>query len=136
MFTFLLFCLVSGLAKDHQTLRELKVTKGAKIMVVGSTLNDVLSVTAPTEQEMKEAAKTTATKEPLSQQKVGLVNFLEFCQESLPACQMTVFHYRKVRILLPMNFAWRYYLLVNRISQKASHANVHQFKENSLPAGQ
>ena len=61
----------SGLAKDHQTLRELKVTKGAKIMVVGSTLNDVLSVTAPTEQEMKEAAKTTSTKEPLSQQKVS-----------------------------------------------------------------
>ena len=40
-------------------------------MVVGSTLNDVLSVTAPTEQEMKEAAKTTSTKEPLSQQKVS-----------------------------------------------------------------
>ena len=52
-------------------MRELKVTKGAKIMVVGSTLNDVLSVTAPTEQEMKEAAKTTSTKEPLSQQKVS-----------------------------------------------------------------
>ncbi|KAK7112167.1 ubiquitin domain-containing protein UBFD1-like [Littorina saxatilis] len=61
-----------GLAKDHQTLRELKVIKGAKIMVVGSTLNDVLSVTKPTEQEMKEAAKTdaAATKEPLTTQKV------------------------------------------------------------------
>ncbi|XP_076458234.1 ubiquitin domain-containing protein UBFD1-like [Babylonia areolata] len=59
-----------GLAKDHQTLRELKVTKGAKIMVVGSTLNDVLSVTAPTEKEMKEIAKAATNKEPLSQQKV------------------------------------------------------------------
>ncbi|KAL8607334.1 Ubiquitin domain-containing protein ubfd1 [Nucella lapillus] len=61
-----------GLAKDNQTLRELKVTKGAKIMVVGSTLNDVLSVTAPSEKELKEEAKATAaaSKEPLSQQKV------------------------------------------------------------------
>ena len=67
----LVFLCFSGLAKDHQTLRELKVSKGAKIMVVGSTLNDVLSVTAPTEQEMLEAANTTSPKEPLSQQKVS-----------------------------------------------------------------
>ncbi|XP_076450423.1 ubiquitin domain-containing protein UBFD1-like [Babylonia areolata] len=59
-----------GLAKDQQTLRELKVTKGAKIMVVGSTLNDVLSVTAPSEKELKEETKATVSKEPLSQQKV------------------------------------------------------------------
>lgn len=61
----------SGLAKDESTLKDLKVTKGAKIMVVGSTLNDVLSVSKPSPQELQEAAKASAaTKEPLSQQKV------------------------------------------------------------------
>lgn len=40
-------------------------------MVVGSTLNDVLSVTKPSPQELQETAKATAAaKEPLSQQKV------------------------------------------------------------------
>lgn len=59
-----------GLAKDESTLKDLKVTKGAKIMVVGSTLNDVLSVTKPSPQELQETAKATAAaKEPLSQQK-------------------------------------------------------------------
>ncbi|XP_048762513.1 ubiquitin domain-containing protein UBFD1-like isoform X2 [Ostrea edulis] len=59
-----------GLAKDESTLKDLKVTKGAKIMVVGSTLNDVLSVSKPSPQELQEAAKASAaTKEPLSQQK-------------------------------------------------------------------
>ena len=67
-------CVLWGLAKDHQTLRELKVTKGAKIMVVGSTLNDVLSVTAPTQQEMNETTKTSSSKEPLSQQKVCIAH--------------------------------------------------------------
>lgn len=43
-----------GLAKDDKTLRDLGVTKGAKVMVVGSTLTDVLSVTAPTKEELKE----------------------------------------------------------------------------------
>jgi hypothetical protein len=65
--------LFKGLAKDKQTLRELKITKGAKVMVVGSTLSDVLSVTPPTAQEMKEAAaSSTATKEPLSTQTVSI----------------------------------------------------------------
>lgn len=62
---------IQGLAKDESTLKDLKVTKGAKIMVVGSTLNDVLSVTKPSPQELQETAKATAAaKEPLSQQKV------------------------------------------------------------------
>lgn len=40
-------------------------------MVVGSTLNDVLSVTKPSPQELQETTKATAAaKEPLSQQKV------------------------------------------------------------------
>jgi len=68
-----LFLYVSGLAKDESTLRELKVTKTAKFMVVGSTMNDVLQVTnTPTQKELQEEEKAaTASKEPLSEQKVG-----------------------------------------------------------------
>ncbi|XP_063444728.1 ubiquitin domain-containing protein UBFD1-like isoform X1 [Mytilus trossulus] len=59
-----------GLAKDESTLNDLKVTNGAKVMVVGSTLNDVLSVSKPSEKEIKEAAKSeTSSKEPLSKLK-------------------------------------------------------------------
>lgn len=60
-----------GLAKDDMTLEELKVTKGAKMMVVGSTLTDVLSISAPTTSDSKDDAKEAASsKEPLSQQKI------------------------------------------------------------------
>ena len=42
-------------------------------MVVGSTMNDVLQVTnTPTQKELQEEEKAaTASKEPLSEQKVG-----------------------------------------------------------------
>ncbi|XP_074647833.1 ubiquitin domain-containing protein UBFD1-like isoform X2 [Tubulanus polymorphus] len=59
-----------GLAKDECTLRELNVSKGAKLMVVGSTLNDVLSVTAPDPKELKEEKPHTKSKEPLCQDKI------------------------------------------------------------------
>lgn len=50
--------MIKGLAKDEMTLRKLGVNKGSKIMVVGSSLNDVLSVSkAPTEKQLKEAEK-------------------------------------------------------------------------------
>ena len=42
-------------------------------MVVGSTMNDVLSVSAPTAKEIQEEAKAASSKEPLSQQKVLLM---------------------------------------------------------------
>ncbi|XP_052819377.1 ubiquitin domain-containing protein UBFD1-like isoform X1 [Mya arenaria] len=59
-----------GLAKDENTLRELKVTKTAKIMVVGSTMNDVLQVTnTPSQKELQEEEKAATSKEPLCQQK-------------------------------------------------------------------
>lgn len=35
---------IKGLAKDEKTLQELGVVKGAKVMVVGSKLNDVVNV--------------------------------------------------------------------------------------------
>ena len=46
-----------GLVKDDKTLRELHVTSGAKMMVVGSTLGDVITVQKPTSGELKEEPK-------------------------------------------------------------------------------
>lgn len=39
-----------GLLQDNHTLKGAGVTKGAKIMLVGSTLNDVLAVSSVTKQ--------------------------------------------------------------------------------------
>lgn len=36
-----------GLAKDDKTLREIGITPGVKVMVVGSKLDDVLAVSTP-----------------------------------------------------------------------------------------
>ena len=59
-----------GLAKDDQTLRNLGITKGAKVMIVGSKLDDVLAVSIPTKQDLIDEAVSAVSKEPLSQQKV------------------------------------------------------------------
>ncbi|XP_029660462.1 ubiquitin domain-containing protein UBFD1-like isoform X2 [Formica exsecta] len=59
-----------GLAKDDQTLRNLGITKGAKVMIVGSKLDDVLAVSIPTKQDLIDEAVSSVSKEPLSQQKV------------------------------------------------------------------
>lgn len=58
-------------------------------MVVGSTLNDVLSVTKPSPQELQETAKATAAaKEPLSQQKVCVTVCL--CHRLAAATKVTL----------------------------------------------
>lgn len=62
--------MIKGLAKDDQTLRSLGVTKGAKIMIVGSKLDDVLAVSIPTKQDILDDTAAAANKEPLSQQKM------------------------------------------------------------------
>ncbi|XP_072168131.1 ubiquitin domain-containing protein UBFD1-like [Diadema setosum] len=60
-----------GLMKDEKTLRELKVTNGAKLMLIGSTLNDVLEVTKPVVAGASaEKEEKASTKEPLCQQKM------------------------------------------------------------------
>lgn len=46
-----------GMLKDDSTLKDIKLTKGAKVMVVGSTIQDVLTVAPP----VPEATKPTAT---------------------------------------------------------------------------
>lgn len=63
--------MIKGLAKDDRTLRDLGVTKGAKVMVVGSKLNDVLAVSTPSAQEVaEEKSSVAATKEPFCRQKM------------------------------------------------------------------
>ncbi|XP_013779300.1 ubiquitin domain-containing protein UBFD1-like isoform X1 [Limulus polyphemus] len=62
--------MIKGLAKDEKTLRDQGLLKGSKVMVVGSTLNDVLAVNTPTKHDQKEEKATTPTKEPLCRQKI------------------------------------------------------------------
>ncbi|XP_024073620.1 ubiquitin domain-containing protein UBFD1 [Terrapene carolina triunguis] len=58
-----------GLVPEEKTLREIKVTNGAKIMVVGSTINDVLAVNTPKEAAQQEVKSEENKKEPLCRQK-------------------------------------------------------------------
>ncbi|KAK0098827.1 hypothetical protein PV326_002458 [Microctonus aethiopoides] len=63
--------MIKGLAKDQDTLRSLGLANGAKVMIVGSKLNDVLALTVPSKQDIQDdAAATASTKEPYSQQKI------------------------------------------------------------------
>lgn len=59
-----------GLLPEEKTLREIKVTNGAKIMVVGSTINDVLAVNTPKDAAQQEGKVEESKKEPLCRQKV------------------------------------------------------------------
>jgi hypothetical protein len=59
-----------GLLQDSQTLSSSGITKGSKIMLVGSTLNDVLAVSSVSKQDVAEMEKTTTVKEPLCKQKI------------------------------------------------------------------
>lgn len=62
-----------GLLPEDKTLREIKITSGAKIMVVGSTINDVLAVNTPKEVIQQEVKAEENKKEPLCRQKVRLL---------------------------------------------------------------
>ncbi|XP_045471670.1 ubiquitin domain-containing protein UBFD1-like [Harmonia axyridis] len=59
-----------GLLQDNQTLKSAGVVKGTKIMLVGSTLKDVLAVSSVSKQDLAEAEKASTTKEPLCKQKL------------------------------------------------------------------
>lgn len=59
-----------GLLPEDKTLRDIKVTNGAKIMVVGSTINDVLAVNTPKEVIQQDVKAEENKKEPLCRQKV------------------------------------------------------------------
>ncbi|XP_060945681.1 ubiquitin domain-containing protein UBFD1 [Limanda limanda] len=58
-----------GLLPEDKTLREIKITNGAKIMVVGSTMTDVLAMTTPKEVIQEEVKAEENKKEPLCRQK-------------------------------------------------------------------
>ncbi|KAF7663494.1 hypothetical protein LDENG_00208280 [Lucifuga dentata] len=58
-----------GLLPEDKTLRDIKITNGAKIMVVGSTINDVLAVNTPKEVVQQEVKAEENKKEPLCRQK-------------------------------------------------------------------
>ncbi|XP_077173204.1 ubiquitin domain-containing protein UBFD1 [Paroedura picta] len=58
-----------GLLPEEKTLREIKVINGAKIMVVGSTINDVLAVSIPKDAAQQEVKSEETKKEPLCRQK-------------------------------------------------------------------
>lgn len=59
-----------GLLQDNQTLKSAGVVKGTKIMLVGSTLKDVLAVSSVSKQDVAEAEKASSAKEPLCKQKL------------------------------------------------------------------
>ncbi len=48
-----------GLVKDDKTVRDLKVVPGAKMMVVGSTIHDVITVQPPSADELKQLQTDT-----------------------------------------------------------------------------
>ncbi|ROT79584.1 hypothetical protein C7M84_001695 [Penaeus vannamei] len=64
--------MIKGLAKDEKTLRELGVTRGSKVMIVGSKLDDVVNVNTPKAESTssEKPSTSTSTKEPLSRQKI------------------------------------------------------------------
>lgn len=86
MFCFFMFVLITGLPPamqkvmykgllpEDKTLREIKITSGAKIMVVGSTINDVLAVNTPKEVIQQEVKAEENKKEPLCRQKVRIIS--------------------------------------------------------------
>ena len=72
-----IFC-SAGKMQDDQTLREQKVIKGSKIMLIGSTVSDVMAVSPPDAETMKEIEKQAADtgKVPICKQKVCTGVFL------------------------------------------------------------
>ena len=81
-----LACNIPGKMRDDATLRDHKVVKGSKIMVIGSTVTDVMSVSAPDAQTMKEIAKqdSASGKEPLCKQKVSAGESAQACTVVAP----------------------------------------------------
>jgi hypothetical protein len=56
---------------DTKTLKELKVVKNSKMMLVGTTMSDLVAVTTkPSSAEIAANTSTVSKKEALSKQKV------------------------------------------------------------------
>lgn len=87
-----------GLLPEDKTLRDIKITNGAKIMVVGSTINDVLAVNTPKEVIQQEVKAEENKKEPLCRQKVGSLTPLQMhaCSRCVYECVLSSQQHRKV----------------------------------------
>ena len=46
--------------KDDSTLRDIKLTKGAKMMVIGSTIQDVLTIAPPLPESTKPSVSSAS----------------------------------------------------------------------------
>jgi len=62
--------MIKGLARDEMTLRKLGVVKGSKIMVVGSSINDVLQMSSTPKDLGSKGASGSSSKEESSVTKV------------------------------------------------------------------
>ncbi|KAL7632198.1 UNVERIFIED_CONTAM: hypothetical protein RMT77_017503 [Armadillidium vulgare] len=92
--------MIKGLAKDDKTLQELGVIKGAKLMVVGSKLNDVVNVNVPKSEVIKNETVGVTQREPLCKQKMhrkvldkgipeDALPGIKNCKEALPLTPLT-----------------------------------------------
>lgn len=112
--------MIKGLAKDEMTLRKLGVTKGSKIMVIGSSINDVLQVSSTPKDVAKGAAgASSASKDESAVTKVkqhkkildkgkpdDVMAGKKFPKESLPPHPLTGMlnkHGGKVRLTFKMD---------------------------------
>jgi len=59
-----------GILKNDQTLSGAKITNGAKIMLIGSKLQDVISANQKVKPEVGGKSSSSKKKEPLSEQKI------------------------------------------------------------------
>jgi len=83
---------------DDATLRDNKVTNGSKIMVVGSTINDVLAVSEPAvkSQALNDKFESVSSKEAFCKQKV--------CYYSLSSVALTAAFIQLVAVCCIYNF--------------------------------
>lgn len=58
---------VGAVKDDSKTLRDLRVANGAKMMVVGSTVTDVMTVTAPMPGDLKQTEEASGWSVRVSQ---------------------------------------------------------------------
>jgi hypothetical protein len=72
MYDHLLACLKGGKLNVDQTLADSKVIDGSKVLLIGSTMEQIVSAnTKPSTDDLKRAEVVSASKEPLSKQRVG-----------------------------------------------------------------
>ena len=61
---------VLGLLKDNQSLKEAKIVKGTKVMLIGASIADIEAARKKVKVEDSAKTSTTIKKEPLCEQKM------------------------------------------------------------------